>query len=180
MSDFNVQVKVRNGRLLRAIRERYGSVTKMSRQSGINLHIISLFVNLKYSPILRNGDWSEPAFDVSSALRCEPEDLWPEQLKRIAIRRNVAEIDASADQLVVEGPERMNMIRDCLTKALKTSKINDRNRFALQALADGLTLEETGIEMNVSRERVRQLAAKAVVRTRSSKFLCGLEGEVNG
>lgn len=177
MSDFNVQVKVRNGRLLRAIRERYGSVTEMSRQSGVNLHTISLFVNLKYSPILKNGEWSEPAFDVSSALRCEPEDLWPEQLKRIAIRRNVAEIESSAVQLAVEGPERINMIRDCLTKALGASNINERHRFALQALADGLTLEETGVEMNVSRERARQLAARAAVRTRSSKFLRGLEVE---
>lgn len=162
MSDFNIQVKVRNGRLLRAIRAKYGTSANMSRKTGIGEVRIAAFVNFRYSPVLQNGDWSDSAFDISSALHCEPEDLWPEQMKRIAIRRNTSEINASVEQIAVEGPERIIMIQDAVRNALDKSSLTDRQKFVVMSVAAGETYEKVGKQLGILVERTRQINLKSL------------------
>ena len=170
MSDFNIQVKVRNGRLLRAIRAKYGTAAEMSRKSGVDAQHISDFVNFRRSPILQNGNWSNYAFDVSSALHCEPEDLWPEQLVRIAIKRNTSEIDASVEQIAVDGPERMNLIQDDVRRFIRECNLSPRDKFVLeQRFFESQTLIELGKAMDISGPRVRQIERKALMSIKHSK-----------
>jgi lambda repressor-like predicted transcriptional regulator len=164
MTDFIVKVSVKNGRLLRAIRKKYGTSAEMSRASGVSQQVLSGFLTMRFSPLTVCGEWSKAAFDVSSALHMEPEDIWPAHIAKLKLRRNEAEMDVNMDDLqdLLSGATARKAIA-------KWSKgVSPRHMRSLLMMADGATLEDAGKSIGVSKERLRQMAMTAARKIRSN------------
>ena len=165
MSDFIVSIKVRNGRLLRAMRRKYETPAKMTAATGISGSIISALLLMKISPLLKSGEWSKAAFDISSALAVEPEDLWPDHIARIKALRGEREFDMSVDDMAqISSGTEYAFSRSAIEKW--TKGIPPKSVAALFSVASGATLEETGAIIGGGRERVRQRVSNAARRIR--------------
>jgi lambda repressor-like predicted transcriptional regulator len=162
MTDFVVKVSVKNGRLLRAIRAKYGTSAEMSRASGVSQQVLSGFLTMRFSPITVCGEWNKAAFDISSALHMEPEDIWPAHIARMKLRRNEAEMDMSVEDL-----QDLLSSATALKALAKWSKgVSPRRMQSLIMMADGATLEDAGKSLGVSKERLRQMALNAARKIR--------------
>lgn len=180
VSDFNIQIKVRNGRLLRAIRTKYGSSAELCRKCGVSQGLLSRYLVMKESPILLNGDWKESAFDVSSALGMEPEEIWPDYMRRIALRKSTVELDALVDQIaVLSNGEREMAIKLAAMKILNTDRLMPRSREVLKMrFMDGLTLAEAGKIVGVGMERIRQIESHSLRTLRHPASRSGINKDI--
>ena len=180
MSDFNIQIKVRNGRLLRAIRQKYGSSAELCRKCEISPTIVSQYLIMKESPILKNGEWKESAFDVSSAVGLEPEEIWPDYMRQIALRKSTVEMDASVDQIAaLASGEGQLAIRLAAMKIIDTHRITPRQRKVLEMrFFDDMTLHQAGKIENVGGPRLRQIEAKALNSLRHPASLKGINRNI--
>lgn len=163
--DFSVKITVRNGRLLRAIRAQYGTTAEMCRKCNISHTSVAALLTMKKSPVTASGDWGKAAYDISSALRIEPEILWPAHIAKLKLARNEAEIDMSMDDV-------QDMLQPARFAAMKAiahwaKGIPDASMRALVMHSEGATLAEIGSALGVSRERVRQRIVKAERRIRA-------------
>lgn len=168
MSDFSVKITVKNARLLRLIRAEYGTSAEMARRAGVNQSSIAGLLTMKISPIRSDGDWTKAAYDISSALGVAPEEIWPQHIAKIKLRRNEAEIELSASEIdnMISAEKRVAM-RELLTRW--SAKLNDREARAIASHAEGATLDEIGAEIGArSRERARQILCKAQRKIRTA------------
>lgn len=152
----------------------------MQRHLG---HVNGLF-SFRVSPLLANGDWSDLAMDISSFLHVEPEELWPEQLKTIHMKRSSREISLSADEVrAIAAPRTMEIDRKALSKLLGALNPKDKRVLELRyGLGGGgeMTLEEVAKEFGVTRERIRQhemRAFRTMKRPSLLKYMRGLDPE---
>jgi DNA-directed RNA polymerase sigma subunit (sigma70/sigma32) len=161
MSDFNIELKVRNGRLLRMIRAKHGTAAEFSRMSGVSQSIISAYLVMKITPVRVTGEWSKSAYDISSALHCEPEDIWPTHMQRFKMKTNTAEIEFSSAQLTVDGPSAKIAMIEAVKKLGTT--LTPREATVLSMRFGGATLDDVSTEfVHATRERVRQIEIKAI------------------
>ena len=176
MSDFSVTVTVRNGRLLRAIRAKYGSAAEMARQTGLRATEISALLTMRRSP-LAHGDWSDLAFDVSSALHCEPEDLWPAHIAKIKLAKNQQEMDMSLAQIegLLSAPGEAEMARAMLRKWIAKADLTDRHKDVLSRRLAGATLKECAKDHGLNPERIRQIECRAIEKIERIARLSGAE-----
>jgi transcriptional regulator with XRE-family HTH domain len=159
-ADFSVRITVRNGRLLAAIRAKYGTSANMARLTGVSQSAVAALLTLRRSPIGKNGDWAKIAYDISSALHMEPEAIWPAHIARIKINRNEAELDMSMGDLQdLIATEQYGPAMKALSRWAK--HVRPRAMQALVMQSNGATLEDIGSALNVTRERARQLAINA-------------------
>ena len=165
-ADFSVRITVRNGRLLSAIRAKYGTTANMARMTGVSQSAVAALLTLKQSPVLKSGEWSQAAYDISSALHMEPEEIWPAHIARIRINRNEAEMDMSMDDLQdMLAPDKYGPAMKALSRW--AHNVNPRQMRALVMESSGATLDEIGKSLGVTGARSRQLveAAKNKIRT---------------
>ena len=173
--DFNIKVTVRNGRLLNAIRENYNSVAEFARQLGRSHTSVNNLVTMKAKPFNQNG-WTDLALDVATFAGKEPEDLWPEYMREVRLPRATAELNADLNEVQAiqssTSPEKQIAQLDAIKKIAKVLTPRElnviRNRFV-----DEMTLDEAAKEEGVSRERLRQLEAKALRKMQYSAYLKG-------
>lgn len=163
MSDFRVKITVRSERILAAIEERFGSQSEMARQTGIHTTRISAFVTMRQSPVSDIDGWLESAIDFATALGKHPDELWPEHMRQIQMRRASREIPlpmAEAMALTDSGEETNNRL---MLERLK-EVLTERERHIVEGLAEGATFDE--MSDGVTRERVRQIALRAYRKMR--------------
>jgi DNA-directed RNA polymerase specialized sigma subunit len=180
MTDFAVKITVRNARILRAMKARgFESQADLARYMGQSPQHINAIVNFREKPIA-NGDWSNLAMDISSALHLEPEELWPEHMRDLHVARNSAEADISAEQLAqLAAPCSLEVDKPLLTKLL--SAITHPRRRAMIEARFGLTgepeqtLEDIAKDYGVTRERIRQNEWKAIREMREKARRMGIE-----
>jgi len=159
-ADFSVRITVRNARLLSAIRVQYGTVANMARKTGVSQSSVGALLMMKSSPVLKSGDWSTAAYDISSALRTEPEMLWPTHIAKIRINRNEAEMDMSVDDLQdMLAPGKYGPAMKALSRW--AHKVDPRDMRALVMHANGATFDDMGESLGVTRERARQRMERA-------------------
>jgi hypothetical protein len=168
--DFNIKVSVRNGRLLRAIREKYDSVSDLSRQLVRGNSQLGALVRMKLKPFNHNG-WTDLALDVAAMVGKEPEELWPEHLRELQLLKSSSEMEVSLDsvkKIVQDGStektlSQFSVISD-LSKGLTPRQIRCISlRFVLHQ-----NLEQTGKALGVSKERARHIEAKALRKMRGN------------
>jgi RNA polymerase sigma factor (sigma-70 family) len=167
MTDFAVKISVRNARLLRAMKAAgYATQTELARAMNRHITHLNALFTFRTSPLLANGDWSDLAWDISSMLRVEPEELWPEQLKNVRMSRNSREVLMSSDEVrAIAAPCNMEVDRVALGKLIGTLPPRQKNVIEARfGLADGseATLEDLAKEQGVTRERIRQHEMKAI------------------
>ena len=179
MTDFAVKVTVRNARLLRAIKAAgFGTQTELARFMGKSPQHINAIINFPEKPIA-NGDWSELAMDISSALRTEPEDLWPHHIRDLLTARNSIEAEIDSEQLAqIAAPSSLEVDKPLLAKLI--AAITHPKRRAMIEARFGITgepeqtLEEIAKDYGVTRERIRQTEWKAVREMREKARRLGV------
>lgn len=189
MSDYNLQVKVRNARILRAMRKLgMETAADLSRASGVSQSILGHLLNLKLAPRReKNGEWRQAALAVADALCCEPDDLWTVEQQWMALDRNVVEREvASADVRAMLATDALDPSR--LLEGLQAAQqcrgmldtLSPRERQVISAYygigCDEQTFGEIGDAHDVSSERVRQIEIRALQKLRSRARRLGMEG----
>lgn len=169
-SDFIVQIKVKNGRLLRAIRATgFKSTAAFCRANGLDVNIVSAFLTMKKSPLRSSSDeWLRAAYDLSAALHMEPEELWPAHMQRMTTKKNTVELDATMDQAAVLTARTVPGLRGDLEKAMSHLTVREQDiikrRFGLGQPEQ--TLAAVGDVHGICKDRVRQIEYTAMRKLR--------------
>lgn len=182
MKDYSVKVSVRNGRILRRMREAgIGNQAELARLSGVNVNRICQLVNLRAAPLLKDGTWAHGIEDIAAVLRCDPEDLFSEAQRAMALAKNTVEIEMDEQQvarLASPDAERDTWMRIETRRMLDT--LPPREREALErTVMSGETLAEVAADFGVGQERIRQLQAKAIRRLKHPARSALSSGPIN-
>ncbi len=166
--DFNLKVTVRNGRLLRAIRERYSSVADMCRKMSRSQQTVNKLITMKSVPYNSKG-WTDLALDVAGMVGRDPEDLWPDHMRELRLRKSTSEVNLDLDdvkKLVQEGSSEKTISQLSVISQF-SQKLTPRERDVLaRRFAHDQSLDECAASLRVSRERVRQIEAEAFRKMR--------------
>ena len=84
--DFNLKITVRNGRLLKAIRESYESVADLARRMSRCTSSVNSLVTMKQVPTNQHG-WTELALDVSAMVGGEGAAKDADESLTVGLRR---------------------------------------------------------------------------------------------
>ena len=161
MSDYRVRISVRNARLLRAIKSAgHRPGPQFADLVGIDYGTVLLpYLNLTRSPLNRGGLIRECAWALCDYLGASPSDLWSDaQMDPLEKNHSSLDRDAARLQALIFGK----------------SSLDDPMRLASHDQADvirerffgGLTLEEVGEQLGLTRARIRQIEGKALRRLR--------------
>ncbi len=191
MSDYRVKISVSNARIRRAVEAAgYRSVLQMCKLNGLQITPTFNLVNMKQSPLTKNGKWRKTVLDLADTLNVLPDDLFNERQKVLTLGKNTSSRDvtesemlAIAEQYVqddrLEDLQDNSAVREIaeeqVTKLLNSEildVLSPRQREVLEMRfgfdgSPGRTLEEIGLKLGVHRERVRQIEGKALRRIRA-------------
>lgn len=177
MKDYRLTIKVRNNRLLKAI-EAVGGIPggKWCAENGLSYSLVNDLINMTKSPLTAGGDLCPVAVRLCGVLGKLPEDLWSsEQL--YPLERNFSEMEMDLAQVVALLPsEQQSYLPDfskfeqeqttaLVSQAVSTLASREQEVIRLR-FEDDLTLEECANRLDVTRERVRQIEAKALRKLR--------------
>jgi RNA polymerase sigma factor (sigma-70 family) len=188
MSDYRVKISVSNARIRRAVEAAgYRSVLQMCKLNGLQITPTFNLVNMKQSPLTKNGKWRKTVLDLADTLNVLPDDLFNERQKVLTLGKNTSSKDvtesemlAIAEQYVqddrLEDLQDNSAVREIaeeqVTKLLNNEILDvlpTRQRKVLEMRfgfdgSPGRTLEEIGTHFGVSRERIRAIEGKALRR----------------
>lgn len=177
--DVEVTLKFRNARILKAMRAKgIKSAVELARISGVHYQIVIKLVTLKNAAMRTDGEWTQAAYGISSALSVEPEDLWPNEMARVAIKTNTAKLEANLEELA---RVRLNADHSSLNDVYLLGKVlNAREQYVLNRRfglcgEDETPLNVIGEQMNITGNRVMQIEAKALRKLRSHAYRKNLE-----
>lgn len=180
--DYRVTVKVRNNRILKAI-ENEGGVPgqKWCDENGINYTTLNDLINMKKSPVTKDGRLSVPAQKLCDILGVLPDDLWSiAQLQ--PIEKNYSEIEMDELQVAAimqDGAATYLMSIDDYQKekavANAVSGLTAREQKVIRLrFFDDATLADVSEIIGVSPPRVRQIEMKALRKLRKPDRLASL------
>lgn len=174
MKQISMQVRLRNNLLLQR-RNAAGLAAKaVARGARVPFTAYSALENLRRSPRLKDGGLSTNALRLCVYWDASEEDLFPLALAQVngkarEIKADVPQLQALSSQLrgfmlggAAATPEDLLEIKQIGTAAERV--LSPRLLAAFKARADGLTLDEVGAEVGVTRERARQLVKEAGIR----------------
>ena len=172
--EYLVKVTVRNNLILRRMKE-LGIKTQedLAQLSGVSQPKVSAFIGMRRRPTDRvTGEWTDMAYLLSAALRAEPEDLWTEKQRGLALERSSREVSMSEDAVMQLasglGPEhqvQQVLTSERLNAALDT--LNPQEREVIQArFFQDETYREIGERLGISHTRAQQLAERGLCRMR--------------
>ena len=173
MKDYNVTVKVRNNHLLTAMRANgYFTASELSRASGVGQSRIGEYLNLQRAPLLIGGAWSRQVLKLADTLKRLPEDLFPKLHWTEVLAKNTAEVEMEFLEIqaisAAKTPEEIAMFSESVLQIDSVLKrLTTREESVIRArFYDGKTLDEIGLELGVSRDRIRQIEAKGLEKLR--------------
>jgi RNA polymerase sigma factor (sigma-70 family) len=139
---------------------------ELSKLAGLTPFTVGNLVGMKRRPLhALTGEWLDSAFALSAALHMEPEELWTEKQRGMALGSNSREVSMSEDAVMqLASGDRLehNVIASKLVAdALKTLSPREQD-IIHRRFFNGETLEEIGDSQGVARERIRQLEVKAI------------------
>jgi RNA polymerase primary sigma factor len=186
--EYSVKVTVRNNLILRRMKKLgIKSQAELAKLAGVSVHTVNILIGMKKRPMDgKNGEWTDAAFSMSSALQMEPEELWTEKQRGMALGRNSREVSMSEDAVaqLASGNGTEQMVQKVLTseRVAKTLQIlTPRQQDIIhRRFFEEETLEEVAIQHGVQRERIRQIEAKALRKLRhpsNAKLLKDLNEE---
>ena len=176
--DIRLEVKVRNNLILRKMESKgFATVAELSRACGISQSEIGRLVNMRFTPMRENGEWMPIVEKLAAFLECVPEELFSEMQRTTALPKNkaTAEIDFAETQAFLTREKAEALLPDLLAM---TGELAKHLREAIVTLPpqlqqvltlrfglgdeEELTLEQVGEKLNLTREEVRQMEAKAL------------------
>lgn len=184
MTDYRVDVRVKNNNLLRKIEEAgYNNVSEFCRRNGKTSWQTKIgeLVNLKISPLNAKGQFISIIGQICDILLCSPEDLFSDTQLTTALESNRRTIEVNEaemqfmlkngkESLALDHQVHMDRLEGSIDELLSTLTPRQASvismRFGLGEYPHAHTLEETATLNNVTRERIRQIEAKALRKMR--------------
>ena len=137
---------------------------------------------MRIKPITEDGDFCSAAKEIMEVLGACPTDLWTNEQLNLRLERNSKElvvdketlqglIGGQSTPLIVETPEELvgkSELAVVVNTVLDRLTFRERQILNMRYKQD-MTLEEVAVVHNVSRERVRQMEAKAIRKLREPK-----------
>lgn len=161
--DYAVKVSVRNGRILRRMEEcGIASQTELARRAGVSAQNVNEIVALRKMPTRQNGQWREVISRIAGALNCDPEDLFSDAQRTMALPQNSHTVYMDeCDVAAITGGD----MEEAVWARIEAERIiklagSERNQQLMRARLEGATLDEAGAEFGITRERVRQVECK--------------------
>jgi len=173
--DLDVKVTVRNARLLKAILSKHNSVAEFAREIGKNPGYIGSLVAMKAKPYGKKG-WTQLAFDISAYLGKDMEQLWPEHMRDIKLKKSTASFEASLDEVQqimsnnnpTKALEHLDVVKVAISgltpRELKVVKMHQ---------IDGDDFPKIAKDIGVSRTRTHQIYLKALIKMRQRLYVKG-------
>jgi RNA polymerase sigma factor (sigma-70 family) len=173
--EYRVKVSVSNNLLIRAIEDAgYKNQSEFARAIGCGTSYVNMLCGLRISPMTREGEFTKGANQVMEGLGACPTDLWTEEQLTMNLKRS--------SSWSVMGREELHVLMNGEQKSLLDSVAGQELKVAMDAVRktlsyreqqiiglrfdDDKSLEEVGKELGVSRDRVRQLEARALRKMR--------------
>lgn len=172
--EYLVKVTVRNNLILRRMKE-LGIKTQdeLGKLCGLAQPTVSALIGMRIRATNKiTGEWSDSAYLLSAALRTEPEELWTDKQRGLALDRSSREVSMSEDAVMqlASGHSPEHQVRQVLTsERLNTAldALNPREREVIQArFFQDQTYKEIGEQMGISHSRAQQLAERGLRRMR--------------
>jgi RNA polymerase primary sigma factor len=183
--EYRIKVSVRNNLILKAIEDfGYTSVYKFCMENNLSVGVINQIVGFRVKPIGQDGTFNKHAQALMEVLGAAPTDLWTAEQLELSLTKNTVEKEIgqraldkllgmdNGELLTIESPEESVYQKEKnLALADVVDSLTPKEQKVLQ-LRFGLhgeeehTLEETGNIIDVTRERVRQIEAKALRKLR--------------
>lgn len=187
-ADLRLELRFKNARLWHAIYDRWGSVAAFCKATN-NVycqHVVGGLISLKGNPIhKRYGKPTEAALWLSNILNIPFGELFPPYLyeDRVPSLR-VVEL-CGEDVLSLQEAENQGLLpasiqdhdyydlKEKIKNVLHTLSAREEQVIHLRFM-EGMTLQDIGKEMNLTKERVRQIEVKALRKLRHPSRRCEL------
>lgn len=171
MSDYVVKVTIKNGRILRLMREAgIFTAAELSRRSGVNQQHFGKILNLQKAPVRKDGSWTRGVEDIAGVLGCDPEDMFTERQRTLALEANTREIQMTEPQVLALASggdlERQSWSKIELQRLL--GSLEPRERLIVEQMNGGVTVYEIGDELGISGSRVGQIGDRAFRKMRTT------------
>lgn len=191
MKEFRVEMKVRNNVFLHRLEAAgYKTIGELCRKNNLCPSRIGDFVNLKISPLNREGEFYPILYQVAEFLNCAPEDLFSESQLHMQIESNKRFVEVSEAEMkfmiesgqseqklleeIIEDEQKDKAIESVLDMLTRREQQVIQMRFGLAPYTRSYTLDEVGeVSSNdlsgkkgLSRDRIRQIEAKALRKLR--------------
>jgi len=176
MSDYRVRVTIRNNRLLKAMEKKgFTSAAKFERSYGLHRYTMINIINGTTPPLNKNGEIKPKVKEILDILNISLDKAFTEkQLK--GFKKNSFTIEAKESQLMqiaeIKKPLEISLMEKDIRTLIDTYvySLPEKYRVVVKGLIyENRTLEDLGTELNVTRERIRQIFKRAVLRLRTSE-----------
>lgn len=179
MKEYRLEIKVRNNAVLKRMEELgYESVPVFCREHKLHYSDIINIISFKVPFYGKRGNITGTIIKLADALQVLPDYIYPPERRGEPLKNNkyIAEVEKAdlmqistslrMDAMPVDDRKMLNdlapTIRNVMLEALtpREHRLIDK-RFGLTS-GTPETLDEMGDQLNVSRERIRQMEAKAL------------------
>ena len=179
MKDYKILIKVKNNYMLKAMEAAgVSNASELSRLSKVSPSEVGFYLNLKKSPILTDGTFATSVKKIAEVLDRLPEDLFPAQHLRVPLRKNTTNIELDQEEMIGTG----YIENESPLELAEASIMSDNIQYQLRTLTpkeedvmkmrhgigdyDEHTLDAIAKKIDLTRERVRQIEAKALRKLR--------------
>jgi hypothetical protein len=178
MSDIAIEFRVKNARLKRAILATGANTyAEFCRKNHLNPNHLSALLSMRARAFnTYTGDWTPTAYAVSSAVHMEPEELWPAEMRAVALSQASGEFTLTLDEAAkISAPGHVDRLAlQELMKSLRPAEVK-----AIAAFARGETLGHVGEGVgqhggDVTRERARQITKRALLKMKRAAARKGI------
>jgi RNA polymerase sigma factor (sigma-70 family) len=179
MKDYRIIVKIKNNYMLKAMEKSgFRNAAELSRASNVTQSIIGQFLNLKKPIYNKDGSIKKNVLKIAATLKVLPENLFPPQHLIDPLENNIAFAEANyAEIQQITAPQTTpfeqlsikddhDLIYNAISQLTEQEQDVINRRFELNN-NDKCTLEEVGLNHNITRERVRQIERKSLIKLRN-------------
>lgn len=188
LKEFEVTIRLRNN-LLKERRDKLGfSQSEMALAIGIPTPQYATLECLSRSPMRNGGEWSKFALKIAEYFDCDPIELFPESITKIAVSTASRKFDGAelpllvssynqkassgSEQHLIEASESVDeqyILRKSLSKLRPIEVDILRSSFGGKT-KNPMTIAEIAQHHGLSKERIRQIKETAYGKVRRSFF----------
>ena len=165
------------------------SVVSLSRETGISQAILGGIANLKHPAYDKNFELRNGVRRLIEYFNVSVHDLYPEDHLYVGLKTNTSALELSAEEingfmtLTEDTLNIKNLEVEMSCKSLIPTIENNLSEREIKVIQqrhyEGLTFREIATTLGVSKDRVRQIEAKAFKKARRSIELLEIETNLN-